>query len=200
MQWVDAAPHKQAFVAANPYTNYVEVENYYTKALIGWGGDAKGGKRTSLPAIGRQELEEAKRVLRSFDMVLITEWTRNVSQQAAFDKIFPGSRHDMAQQLVQGSSSLRQSYAPKLLPQGQAMESLLHRLRLLNVLDMELYRYALELTARRHTLIVNSAGSSTGAESGSTACSTGRSKQAVLKSTPGLMKKMGIFRPPGHKT
>ena len=52
-------------------TVYVEIENYYVKMLTGWVGPAP---------VGEKDLAEAKRVLASFDLLLLTEWMGDDSQ------------------------------------------------------------------------------------------------------------------------
>ena len=51
--WRDESEWKNEFVASNPGNLYVEVENYYVKALTGWMGNT---------TIGRKDLERAKQV------------------------------------------------------------------------------------------------------------------------------------------
>ena len=63
--WLDGSDWKYNFTAANPGNNYMEIENYYVKALIGWNKESLLGLR-----IGEEELERAKGVLESFDIVI----------------------------------------------------------------------------------------------------------------------------------
>ena len=61
--WLDGSEWKRSFVAANPGNNYMEIDNYYVKALIGWNRESGNGQ------IGEAELEKAKEVLQKFDVV-----------------------------------------------------------------------------------------------------------------------------------
>lgn len=51
--WRDNSKWKREFVAANPGNLYVEIENYYVKALTGWQGNT---------TISKVDLEKAKKV------------------------------------------------------------------------------------------------------------------------------------------
>jgi len=62
--WRDNSQWKSEFVAANPGNLYVEIENYYVKALTGWQGN------TTISAV---DLEKAKKVLESFDLVFLSD-------------------------------------------------------------------------------------------------------------------------------
>ena len=66
--WRDDSIFKQNFTARNPGSVYVEIENCYVKMLTNW-----DGKR----AITIADLNRAKEVLRSFDVVIISEWFNN---------------------------------------------------------------------------------------------------------------------------
>ena len=65
--WLDGSEWKKNFVAANPGNNYMEIDNYYVKALIGWNRTAEGILN---PPLNESDLERAKEVLQKFDMVL----------------------------------------------------------------------------------------------------------------------------------
>ena len=82
--WRDGSKWKTDFINKNPNSVYVEMENYYIKMLIGW----KPKNRQS--RINRQDLEEAKLVLRSFDLVLLSDWMGDNTQIEAMNAIFPG--------------------------------------------------------------------------------------------------------------
>jgi len=201
--WVDSSPYKQAFLRTNPGTNYVEVENYYTKGLVGWGID-----RESNPVTGatKTDLADAKSALGRFDLVFITEWSRRESQLAAFDAALPGSRRALERQLVQGSEGLKRDWAAKLMPDGPALEGAMHRLRVLNALDLELWGYAQEQAARRHAMVAALRGASADGEGvatkssgGGGSCARGATEAAVLTGQGQLRKQLGLFRPPGHK-
>lgn len=66
--WADGSPWKRQFQSQHPASVYVEVQNYFVKSLAGW--TAADGP------VGAHTLEAAKRVLRQFDVVLLTEHMR----------------------------------------------------------------------------------------------------------------------------
>lgn len=62
--WLDGTPWKTSFMEANPGNNYMEIDNYFVKTLVGWKNEALRGRE-----IGSIELEKAKEILDSFDVV-----------------------------------------------------------------------------------------------------------------------------------
>lgn len=82
--WRDGSRWKTDFMAKNPDSVYVEIENYYVKMLSGWRGGSAARKVTA------QDLEVAKEVLRSFDLVLLSDWMGDATQIEAMNAIFPG--------------------------------------------------------------------------------------------------------------
>ena len=79
--WRDGTLWKERILLANPDTVYVEVENYFIKSLLG------GFVRQS--SIGESELEQAKRVLDRFDIVLLTKWMSDKRQVNYLRSLFP---------------------------------------------------------------------------------------------------------------
>lgn len=75
--WLDGSSWKNDFVRNNPGNNYMEIDNYYVKTLVGW-SSGQG-------VVGEKELARAKRVLEAFDLVLITEWMHQKSQVELLD-------------------------------------------------------------------------------------------------------------------
>lgn len=69
--WRDGSSWKTKFILGNPGSTYVEVENYYVKTLSGWTGPERATE---------SDLAVAKKALRSFDVVIISEWLKNESQ------------------------------------------------------------------------------------------------------------------------
>eukprot|EP00802_Teleaulax_amphioxeia_P006249 Tamp_06253.p1 GENE.Tamp_06253~~Tamp_06253.p1 ORF type:complete len:492 (+),score=90.38 Tamp_06253:373-1848(+) len=74
-EWRDESAWKTRFMHLFPKAVYVEVENYFVKALIGWTGPGK---------VGEADLEAAKLRLASFDFVLVSEL---MSEQGTDDLI-----------------------------------------------------------------------------------------------------------------
>ncbi len=79
--WRDGSTWKQGFIAKNPKSVYVEVENYYVKMLTGWVGPAP---------VGRADLDKAKAVLEQFDVILLQEWMQDDMQLTVMNNLFPG--------------------------------------------------------------------------------------------------------------
>jgi hypothetical protein len=67
--WQDGTEYKNAILARFPYNNYVEIENYYVKLLIGYNHVVDKSR-----PLTDEDLEKAKSILRKFDMILISEW------------------------------------------------------------------------------------------------------------------------------
>jgi hypothetical protein len=105
--WKDGSKWKTDFVRKNPGTVYVEIENYYVKMLTGWNGDK---------AIGPQDLEEAKKVLDKFDLVLLVEWMQDDTQVTALNAVFPGRSTIAPGQKVKGDTSVKAKLASRFAP------------------------------------------------------------------------------------
>jgi hypothetical protein len=76
--WKDSNPWKQSFNANNTNNLYIEVENYYVKILSNWNGTTP---------ITRKDLDKAKLVLQSIDIVLIMEQLSSPITAQTFDLI-----------------------------------------------------------------------------------------------------------------
>lgn len=103
--WKDGSPFKKNMLAKNPKNNYVEIENYYIKMLIGWDGKTP---------ITRDHLENAKAILRKFDLVLISEWLGDETQIDAFNAVFKGRRQVSVGHKVVGDRKARERLTPIL--------------------------------------------------------------------------------------
>lgn len=77
--WRDRHPWKQSHTLNNPHNNYIDIENYYVKSLIGWDGSFK---------ITRDHLQLAKTTLSKFDSILISEWLGLPISQHYFDLLY----------------------------------------------------------------------------------------------------------------
>ncbi len=84
-QWIDAwrdgSSHKQSILAKFPINNYVEIENYYVKLLIGYNSQNQR-------ALTSLDLEKAKSVLRKFDLLLITEWLNDETEHNVLHSLY----------------------------------------------------------------------------------------------------------------
>lgn len=83
--WRDGSPWKTQFMSKNPDSVYVEIDNYYVKMLTGW------HPRNSRSRVNADDLEAAKAVLRSFDLVLLSDWMGDSTQVEAMNAVFPGN-------------------------------------------------------------------------------------------------------------
>jgi len=84
--WRDQSFWKTNFMQLNNGSNYMEIENYYVKTLIGWNGETP---------IGEPEFEEACAVLQQFDVVLLTEWLNSATQLSMLDTLFPNVKLEL---------------------------------------------------------------------------------------------------------
>jgi hypothetical protein len=82
--WRDGSRWKTEFLAKNPDSVYVEIENYYVKMLTGWRA------RNAHSRVTVQDFEAAKSVLRLFDLVLLSDWMGDSTQIEALNAVFPG--------------------------------------------------------------------------------------------------------------
>lgn len=70
--WRDGSAWKASFVRKNPTSVYVEIENYYVKALSGWrSGDGQ---------VTEEHLWMAVEVVKRFDVVLLSDWMGDGTQ------------------------------------------------------------------------------------------------------------------------
>ena len=77
--WRDGSTWKNEFMAKNPKSVYVEIENYYVKALSGWVGPQP---------VAEADYERAVAVLNRFDIVFVTEWMKRDIQMGPLEAIF----------------------------------------------------------------------------------------------------------------
>lgn len=72
--WRDGSPWKAAFVLKNPTSVYVEIENYYVKALSGWrSGDGQ---------VTDEHFRAAVEIVKRFDIVLLSDWMGDGTQMS----------------------------------------------------------------------------------------------------------------------
>ena len=105
--WTDGSAWKREFSLRNPDSVYVEVQNYYVKLLCGWKGGA---------ALDHSHLERAKRVLATFDVVLLSEQLRSEAHQSLLRMALQlDVVRDPGQQL-KGDTGTRSRLTPVLAP------------------------------------------------------------------------------------
>ena len=77
--WRDGSKWKTEFITENPSSVYVEIENYYVKALSGWIGPDPISEKDYLIAIDN---------LNKFDIIYVTEWMNLEGQVKAMNSVF----------------------------------------------------------------------------------------------------------------
>lgn len=207
-EWKDDSAWKRDFARRNPGNVYVEVQNYYTKALAGW--NAAG----AAAAVDAAALSRARAALERFDAIFVVEratWPNHTAllrralghdapllatlrgagpcaipiffgASGARDRGVGFRRHDRAARA--GDDAARRRLAPRLAPDAAAVVA---DLEALNGFDRDLYVFALELDDARTAY----APREPRRDGGATPCENPPSRQ--------LGSKTGIFRPPGHK-
>jgi hypothetical protein len=127
---------------------WVSVENYYIRQLLGVdmassrsvAKTTKHGRGFLNVTLTREHLHRAKEILASFDLVLIQE---QMSEPSAMARMFHSiTREGKSSEMVQ----VREGQERKNLFQTSSTADLM-RLQELNALDLELYEYAVQLSA-----------------------------------------------------
>jgi hypothetical protein len=180
--WRDGSTFKKEMQVKNPRNNYVEIENYYTKMLIGWEGKQP---------LTERDLERAKTVLRQFDLVLISEWMGDETQIDAFNAVFRGRQQVSVGHKVVGDKKMRDRLTSQLAPDEEAMRKLLAEL---NAWDLQLYSYAQSLAALRLKEVQSIVEEATPDHIHHSKCTTNASR-VVME----YRKLFGVFQPAGHK-
>lgn len=179
--WCDGSEWKTTFITKNPGNVYVEVQNYYTKALSGWTGPQP---------VTRKELHKAKAALENFDFILIQEWMADITQVDAMTALFPGRLNIAAGSKVKGDKDIKQRYEATFAPD---ITSLREKMKSLNKFDIELYEYARFLTAQRSNLVPDIVDDVT-----KNLHKPATSECSVLMDHK-LSYRLGLFQPFGHK-
>ena len=206
-EWKDDSPWKRDFARRNPGNVYVEVQNYFTKALAGW--NAAG----AAAAIDAAALSRARAALERFDAIFVVEratWPNHTALlrralghdaplRATLRGAGPRATSSLfsfcarARQLWRrganpaaraGDDAARRRLAPQLAPDAAAVVA---DLEALNGFDRDLYGYALALDDARTA----HAPREPRRDGSAAPCENPPSRQ--------LGSKTGIFRPRGHK-
>ena len=135
MHWRDQSDWKKNFTHNNPGNVYIEVENYYVKALTGWKGNT---------SITVNDLIKAKRILRDFDIVLISE-LMNHGIQNNFIKSFFDINFEIPK-FLQGNTHTMESMKLSLASDMTEVREILMEL---NKYDLQLFEYAKMLVKQR---------------------------------------------------
>lgn len=175
-EWSDGSAWKSAFAKANPSNVYIEIANYYTKALTGW------NRRGAGEALGSDALEAAKRALERFDVVFVVERATRANHTALLAAALglPGLA---LPETLKGDGAAKARLAPRLAPDAAAVARVLEAR---NGRDRALYDFALQLDDAR--VAARRAGRAPSPR-GDGPCEAASFPRA----------KTGIFRPPGHK-
>eukprot|EP01035_Chromulina_nebulosa_P018315 gene18315-24002_t len=143
--------------------------------------------------VDQHDLEYAKQILNSFDVVLIMEWFNDETQITALNSLFSGRNNIATTYKVKGDQNMINLLRDRLSPDEQTV---LYDLARINRYDIELYEYALTLAAKRLKLIPiitdDITNNLTNELNHSIHCR--RNKFPIE-----LKESIGIFRPPGHK-
>jgi len=156
-EWVDHV-HAQTDFRRLRYTRHnqcgqwTSVENYYIRTLLGV-DSARNGEEKKLTPYGRgflnitltrRHLDQAKKILDNFDLIMIQEQMRQPSNMTRMLHAIIGSATDDPYRMGvhrKGDERHSESYV-------NPTDVELEKLRQLNELDIELYEYAVELSAR----------------------------------------------------
>lgn len=104
--WKDGSSHKEAILTKFPLNNYVEIENYYVKLLIGYNHNDRR-------ALTIQDLDRAKIAVQKFDLILITEWLNDETEHNLLHKLYQtfylqnSNREIIIPQKVRGDPKLK---------------------------------------------------------------------------------------------
>jgi len=140
-EWCDGSEWKTKFIIDNPGNVYVEVDNYYTKVLSNWTGP---GPITS------NNFEIAKENLKKFDIILIQEWMKSITQWNAIVSTFPSSKSLESVYNVKADPSIRKNLVSRFAANETAI---IEKMIKINKFDLMLYDYALKLAAMRLKLM-----------------------------------------------
>lgn len=201
--------------AENVVVNDSVVEKQRSRSGFSSSSSSSGSKADDITA---EHLQIAKKVLDSFDIVLLTEWMSDSSQIDALNAVFPGRNIIATKQLLKGDKLAKQRLQETLSPLDE-LEDMKDALRALNKYDLQLFAYAQSLVARRLSRITDIAnrvihivdkqqhgglrgGKSSGPNTDTIAedaqCGISAAVHAA-KLPPELDIQLGIHRPPKHK-
>ncbi len=185
--WRDNSDWKASFMLKNPRSVYVEIENYYVKMLTGWTGEHVDGPLTEV------HLVKAKKVLDSFDVVLLTEWMEDATQIDALNALFPGRSTIATKHMLRGDKKAKDRLHATLAPDEEDVKA---ELKKINSLDLQLWDHAQSLVARRLRAIPALVKQATGMAVAGTTSQCGTRVRTLPKL---LTDQLGVHQPPGHK-
>lgn len=179
-EWRDGSEWKSEFTRMNPRNVYVEIENYYVKML--GGGD---------------DLEKAKETLHRFDVLFVCERSTWNNHTALLSQALGGVEdHERAKKnprLLEADKGARLRLQSTLAPD---LSDIISTLTEINLLDLQLYQYALRLDEAR---VKFSQSMSLRRTTTSSSSLSERENSCDPPPVRQLDSRNGIFRPPGHK-
>ena len=188
--WLDGSKWKTDINVKHPYENYVEIENYYVKTLIGWKGDENR-------AINKDDYIKACSLLQKyFDVVFITEWLPHKNQSVFLDSIIPNVSKSIVSEVV-GKIDLKEKLSKSLVGDSTSVERFKRLLEEKNLYDIMLWRFAQEMVRERATLLSDLKIIPQPQEAQYDSCKYKSSMN--LKSCRDATKLFGLFQTAGHK-
>ena len=185
--WRDNSEWKRSFMRKNPRSVYVEIENYYVKMLTGWTGEHVDGPLSDV------HLNRAKKVLDSFDIVLLTEWMEDATQIDALNALFPGRSTISTKHMLRGDKKAKERLQSTLAPDEDDVKAELAKM---NALDIALWEYSQSVVARRLREIPALVKQASEVDAVKTSMQCARRVHGLPKV---LTEQLGIHQPPGHK-
>lgn len=179
--WKDGTKWKTSFITENPKSVYVEVDNYYTKVLSSWSGPEP---------INNTHLEIAKTNLEKFDIIFIQEWMKSLTQTKAMQALFPGVKNLTRHHEVIADKLFRNKSSHLVINEKE----LKNKMAVINKYDLQLYSYAMAISARRLLLVDNIVSSTQkSVEKIKGKLDPKQCKISIVK------EQVGLYQPPGIK-
>jgi hypothetical protein len=153
-EWIEdihdqTAQEKLKYLKHSACGQWVSVENYYIRQLLGIDRATKNQKKGTNDESGflnntltRSHLHQAKEILASFDLIMIQEQMRSTHSDMIrmFRSIIGATSADSMKEVRKGKERDKHYQPPS--------QAALDRLGGWNALDIELYEFAVELSAR----------------------------------------------------
>ena len=142
MHWRDNSTWKQNLTSRYPGNVYIEVENYYVKALSGWTGDHQ---------IDENDLMKAKETLQKFDLVFLSELMNKGIQDDVFRSFFKVPNRKLPTSLASDKRLISQ-LKNILASDEKEIRTILTDI---NKYDLELYKFAKTMVVKRLPVIAS---------------------------------------------
>lgn len=109
--WKDGGSVKQTMALKYYDNNYIEIQEYYTKALLGWTSIDNERRR-----LNNDDLEKAKAILRKFDLIVISEWLEDDTEADAVSKLLRVPRLELKRFRAKSNWKHKKLYSSQLIP------------------------------------------------------------------------------------